>query len=135
MAQMMAASDILITKAGPATVSEAFIAGVPMILSGRVPGQEDGNVQHVVENGAGVYAPGPKRVADTLVEWIQQPPEYRQRYAKAAAALGRPESAWNIAAEIHRVAQNSPVKVSQPRRASWSWLHFRARPSIAHPQK
>ncbi|HEX3052308.1 MAG TPA: glycosyltransferase, partial [Aggregatilineaceae bacterium] len=37
MSEFMAGADILITKAGPATISEACIAGLPMILSGAVP--------------------------------------------------------------------------------------------------
>jgi 1,2-diacylglycerol 3-beta-galactosyltransferase len=134
MAQMMAASDILITKAGPATVSEACVAGLPMILSGHVPGQEDGNVRLVVEQGAGVYAPGPKRVAQALAEWVNNGPDFRQRYAKAAKELGCPEAAWTIAAEIHRVAQSAPVPVLQPHRVSGSVLFHRSRISSGLPK-
>jgi 1,2-diacylglycerol 3-beta-galactosyltransferase len=132
MAQMMAAADILVTKAGPATVSEACVAGLPMILSGHVPGQEDGNVFHVVENGAGIYAPGPKLVAEALVEWVNQPPDFRQRYANAAKVIGNPDSASQIADEIHRVAQAAPLVVRYPRRSIWSL--FSHRPNVARPR-
>jgi 1,2-diacylglycerol 3-beta-galactosyltransferase len=62
MPDFMRAADVLITKAGPGTISEAFIAGLPMILYSRLPGQEDGNVGYVVDNGAGVWAPRPDAV-------------------------------------------------------------------------
>ncbi|MCA9975497.1 MAG: glycosyltransferase, partial [Anaerolineales bacterium] len=50
MPELMGAADILITKGGPGTISEAFIAGLPVIISGYIPGQEAGNVQYVLEN-------------------------------------------------------------------------------------
>ena len=60
MPEFMAASDMLVTKAGPGTISEGFIAGLPLVLYARLPGQEDGNVQYVVKKRAGVWAPRPQ---------------------------------------------------------------------------
>ena len=54
MPEFMQASDVLITKAGPGTISEAFISGLPLILFSKMPGQEDGNVDYVVNQGAGI---------------------------------------------------------------------------------
>jgi 1,2-diacylglycerol 3-beta-galactosyltransferase len=59
MPNFMCSADILLTKAGPGTISEGFISGLPMILYSRMPGQEDGNVSYVVNQGAGVWAPEP----------------------------------------------------------------------------
>ncbi len=57
MPEFMAAADMLVTKAGPGTISEGFIAGLPLVLYSRLPGQEDGNVAYVVEEeGRGVGA-------------------------------------------------------------------------------
>ena len=41
MPELMCASDLLVTKAGPGTLAEAFIAGLPVIISGYIPGQEE----------------------------------------------------------------------------------------------
>ncbi len=131
MARLMTAADILVTKSGPATISEACVAGLPMILSGKVPGQEDGNVELVVENGAGVYAPAPDLVAQHLKEWVTGPPETLQTYASAATALGRPRAAWLVAEEIHRITQNPPERVNQPILPSWSRLFPFIRPRNA----
>ena len=57
MPDFMQASNVLVTKAGPGTISEACISGLPIILYSKVPGQEDGNVDYVVNEGAGVWAP------------------------------------------------------------------------------
>eukprot|EP00667_Euglena_gracilis_P010641 EG_transcript_10840 len=68
MAAVMAAADVLITKAGPGTLTEACHSGLPCIVSGYIPGQEAGNVSFVEKSGFGVYAPDPKQIADTVIE-------------------------------------------------------------------
>ena len=52
MPDFMRAADFLVTKAGPGTISEALNAHLPIILYSKLPGQEDGNVTFVVEEGA-----------------------------------------------------------------------------------
>jgi len=94
---LMAASDILVTKAGPSTVAEAMAMGLPMILSGYIPGQEDGNMKIVVRGKAGVYAPTPKQMAQTLREWLAPGSLTLAEYAQAARQMGRPYAADKVA--------------------------------------
>jgi 1,2-diacylglycerol 3-beta-galactosyltransferase len=94
---LMAASDILVSKAGPSTVAESLAMGLPMIISGYIPGQEDGNVKVVVRGKAGVYAPKPKLIAQTLHEWLAPDSNALTEYAEAARKLGRPYAADRIA--------------------------------------
>lgn len=96
MPDFMAAADFLVTKAGPGTLSEAFIAGLPVIIYSRLPGQEDGNVTYTVEEGAGIWAPKPALVVKALRNWLEHPAD-RQATAHAAARLARPEAARQIA--------------------------------------
>lgn len=70
MPLMMAGADILVSKAGPATICEALIAGLPMILYDAIPGQETGNVAYVVDNRAGVFAPNPGEAAAAAAAWL-----------------------------------------------------------------
>ena len=97
MPRIMAASDIIVTKAGPSTISEAAIAGLPMIISDHIPGQETGNVKLVTENEAGVYLPKPERVAELIVEWLREGPERLQQRAANAKRIARPNAVWEIA--------------------------------------
>lgn len=101
MPAFMHASDILVTKAGPGTISEAFIAGLPMILYSKMPGQEDGNVTFVVESGAGVWAPEPAEVVAALRGWLERPEE-RWRAAHVCRTLARPQAAREIARLLAR---------------------------------
>lgn len=52
---VMSSSDLLVTKAGPGTIAESMIRGLPVVLSSFLPGQEAGNVPYVVDGGFGVY--------------------------------------------------------------------------------
>jgi 1,2-diacylglycerol 3-beta-galactosyltransferase len=92
----MQAADIMVSKAGPGTISEAFIAGLPVILYSMVPGQEEGNVTYVTENGAGVWAPKPALVADTVHDWVKNPQE-RQKFIDISKKLARPDASRQIA--------------------------------------
>jgi 1,2-diacylglycerol 3-beta-galactosyltransferase len=96
MPQFMHASDVLVTKAGPGTICEGFISGLPLILYSRLPGQEDGNVDYVVQTGAGVWAPKPRDVVTTLKRWEERP-ELREHAARVSKSLARPHAARDIA--------------------------------------
>jgi 1,2-diacylglycerol 3-beta-galactosyltransferase len=95
----MRAADVLVTKAGPGTLSEAFNAGLPILLYDFLPGQEEGNVGYVVQAGAGLWAPGPKAVVQALRQWVgpQAEAQALARAAENARKLARPDAARRIA--------------------------------------
>jgi len=99
MPDFMHAATILLTKAGPGTISEAMTSGLPVILYSRLDGPEDGNVRYIVEHGAGIWAPDPGQVVETVARWLAHPEE-RARAASACLALARPQAAREIAALI-----------------------------------
>ena len=107
MSELMGASDVIVTKAGPATISEALITGLPILLSGFVPGQEEGNVDYVINKGVGAWAEKPQLIAATLAQWFQPENETLTHIAQKAQRLGRPQAALYIAAEIFNLAQAS----------------------------
>ncbi len=99
MPDLMNAADVILTKAGPGTISEAFIAGLPIVLYSKMPGQEDGNVDYVVSKGAGVWAPDPGDVVTTLRYWLSNP-EILQEVAATSKSLARPDASKDIAQRI-----------------------------------
>ena len=96
----MRAADILVTKAGPNTLSEAFIAGLPLVLYTALPGQETGNVTYVVDNGAGVWAPRPEWVADAVTDLLRNPEKRSTAMAARSRALARPHAAEQIVRQL-----------------------------------
>lgn len=56
MPELMAASDLVLTKAGGLTTSEALAMGRPMLLYRPIPGQEEENVHYLVGEGVATLA-------------------------------------------------------------------------------
>jgi 1,2-diacylglycerol 3-beta-galactosyltransferase len=106
---LMTAADMIVTKAGPSSITEAFNAGLPIILSSALPGQEEGNVGYVVGEGAGVWAPNPKRVAQSVRAWLVDSRDALGQAARNARSLARPNAALDIAAEIAQWAGLAPL--------------------------
>jgi 1,2-diacylglycerol 3-beta-galactosyltransferase len=113
---MMAAADILVSKAGPATISEACIAGLPVILYDAIPGQETGNVDYLVDNNAGLFAPSPQAASDAVETWLTSGAEGLKRLSENARRLGRPNAVWDIAAEVWENAQKPLIPTNRRNR-------------------
>ena len=109
----MVASDIIVTKAGPSTIIEAAIAGLPMIISDRIPGQETGNVQLVVDNDAGIYAPKPEKVADTVALWLSEGEERLAKRSENAKRIAYPNAVWDIAESVWEWAHKPNISTTQ----------------------
>lgn len=101
MPDFMRAADILVTKAGPSTITEALNAGLPMILYSRLPGQEEGNVDYVISEGVGVWAPKTSYIVSALQAWIAHPKQL-ELAAEACCQAAHPEAAR----EISRILAN-----------------------------
>jgi len=97
MPELMAASDAIITKAGPATISEAIACGLPIIISGAIPYQEDLNAAYILETGVGQLADDPGEIVSLLQEWLQPGNEKLSRMTRNARRLARPETALEVA--------------------------------------
>ncbi len=113
MPRLMSAADILVSKAGPATICEACIAGLPMILYDAIPGQETGNVDYVVTNHAGVFAPSPQEVGDAAQQWLAEGPAGLRRRSENARRIGRPNAVYDIADEVWEYAHKPPVPTNR----------------------
>ncbi len=95
----MRAADLLVTKAGPNTITEGLVSGLPMVLYSALPGQEEGNITYVVEHGVGLWAPQPERAAAAVMALLQDPAR-REAMAVQARALACPQSTERIARRL-----------------------------------
>jgi 1,2-diacylglycerol 3-beta-galactosyltransferase len=96
MPDFMRAADVIVTKAGPGTIAEALNAELPIILYAKLPGQEDGNVDFVVSEGVGIWAPESQTVIRSLTRWVCRPEE-RQKVVVNCRRAARPDAARQIA--------------------------------------
>lgn len=104
MSEWMAASDLIVSKAGPGTIAEALIRGLPIVLSGFLPGQEAPNVEYVTQSGVGTFSRDPKIIARIVSDWVANPRLLEER-SKRAKVLGRPNATYDIVREIAKLVQ------------------------------
>ena len=111
--ELMTVSDLLITKAGGVTVSEALAKRLPMLLYGSIPGQEESNSQFLVEHGAAVAARTPAEVYAALEELLGHP-ERLAVMREVCADLGRPDAARVVVTHLAQLAAGSgPLPVER----------------------
>ena len=100
MSEWMAASDCIVTKAGPGTIAESLIRGLPILLSGFIPGQEEGNVPYVVNNRVGKYIREPQEIAAQIRRWFGPDRDELAEMTARTATLATPRSTHEIVAEL-----------------------------------
>ncbi|HEY72855.1 MAG: galactosyldiacylglycerol synthase [Chloroflexi bacterium] len=106
MHEWMRAADLLVAKAGPSTISEALVMGLPIVLNGALPGQERPSVDYVVRAGAGVWAPTPRRTAAAVRELLSPGNPKLTQMAACAQSLAQPGAARHAAQIIWAAANN-----------------------------
>lgn len=96
---LVAASDLVITKAGGLIVSEVLARGTPMVLIDPFPGQEEWNADAVSAFGAGIQLRLPEMVPPAVFHLLNQPDQLafmRER----ARETGQPKAAFSIAEHV-----------------------------------
>jgi 1,2-diacylglycerol 3-beta-galactosyltransferase len=104
---LMKASDIVVCKAGGLVVTEALACGRPLLLIDAIPGQETGNADYVVQNGAGNLARSAMGVLETTSHWLMDGGRLLQERSEKARLLGRPNAAYEVANALWLSAQRS----------------------------
>lgn len=100
MHELMAVAELIITKPGGLTSSEALAMGKPLFILNPIPGQEAANSDFLLEHGAAAKV---NRVED-LPYRIEQLLGSRKlvEMGRAAKALGKPGAARDIVSETVR---------------------------------
>ncbi len=105
MPDLMRASDIVVSKAGPGAITEALATGLPIILTTYLPGQETDNVTFVTMTGIGLYAPKPEQLEESIELLTRDGGRIWREMAERAAAIARPYAALDIAREALELAR------------------------------
>jgi processive 1,2-diacylglycerol beta-glucosyltransferase len=105
----MHAADVLVTKPGGLTTSEALAAGVPMVLLRPLPGQEERNARYLGSRGAAVRARGNGDDLVRIVDAMLGDGILARRVGARASALAHPDAAERIATRLE-VLVREPVR-------------------------
>ncbi|HEY6332158.1 MAG TPA: UDP-N-acetylglucosamine 2-epimerase [Blastocatellia bacterium] len=95
MHEFMAASDIIVGKPGGLTSSEALASGLAMVIVNPIPGQEERNSDHLLEQGVAVRC----NTLSTLsykIERILDEPGRLAKMQETALKIARPHAAYDI---------------------------------------
>jgi processive 1,2-diacylglycerol beta-glucosyltransferase len=91
----MAASDLLIGKAGGLTSSEALARGLVLVIVNPIPGQEERNSDHFLEEGVGIRCNNLPALAYKIDNLLADKERFL-RMQEAVRRLARPHAAFEI---------------------------------------
>ena len=127
MDELMAAADLFVGKPGGLTTSEALAKGLPMVVINPIPGQEERNSDHLLEEGVAIRCNNLPALAykiDTLLET----PGKLARMAENARDLGKPDAAFTVVDRLMELCKSrAAVAAPGPGRPQVPIRH-RARP-------
>jgi len=98
MPELMRVCDLVVTKAGPGAIAEALATGLPLVITGFLPGQESPNVDFVVESGIGAFTPKEEDLKEEVRVLAEGGPTWREM-ARRAEELAHPYASADIARE------------------------------------
>jgi len=99
MDEYMAASDILLGKPGGLTSSEALAKGLVFAIINPIPGQEERNSDHLLEEGVGIRCNNLPVLAYKLDKLLDDPERFAAMQANARR-LARPDAAGEIVRKL-----------------------------------
>lgn len=102
--ESMDAADVLISKAGGLTSSEALAKSLPMLIVDPIPGQESRNTDLIVEYGAGWKAINLFNLSYKLRR-ILETPSMLQNARLATRHLAKPNAATTILTNVYEFLQ------------------------------
>jgi len=95
--RLLCENNLLIGKAGGATVQEAIAASCPMIINHVVSGQEEGNARLIVETNSGAIAHSPAETATQVQQAFAHGAKQWLEWKSNISRLSRPRASLEIA--------------------------------------
>ena len=119
MDMLMKASDVFVGKPGGLTVSEVLVTGLPMVIIAPIPGQEERNSDHLLEDGVAIKCNEFTTIAykiDALLSDRARLENMRRR----ALELARPD-ATNVVVRTLIEDRLPPIEISEEHRDAIAW--------------
>jgi processive 1,2-diacylglycerol beta-glucosyltransferase len=95
--ERLAASHLIVAKAGGATVQECLAAATPLVMSQVIPGQEEGNAELLTKADCGCTATSPNAIAAAVRHAFARGALVWKTWEANASKTGTPEGARNAA--------------------------------------
>lgn len=98
--ELLAASDLVVGKAGGLTVAEATTLGVPLVVHAPIPGQEEYNTDYLERHGAALWARDLNDLRPAVLRALDA--DERARMSCAARRASCPDAAEQVARVLLR---------------------------------
>ena len=99
MDELMSAADLIVGKPGGLTTSEALAKGLLMVIVNPIPGQEERNSDHLLEEGAAIRCNNLPALA-YKVDRLLDDPDRLARMRASVRRLARPRAAFDVVSQI-----------------------------------
>ena len=122
MDELMTAADLFVGKPGGLTTSEVLSKGLPMVVINPIPGQEERNSDHLLEEGAAIRSNNLPALAYKIDALVDTPGKLAQM-SERARAMGRPDAAFAVVERL--VALCAPRHSSSGGTARYATAHVK----------
>lgn len=106
----MRAADVLVSKPGGLTSSEALVTELPIIMLRPLPGQEERNTRYLEERGVGIRVERSRELTRALDRLLGSP-SLLERMQRNARGLAHPDAADAVASMIESLHDRRLVQV------------------------
>ena len=114
MDELMTAADLIVGKAGGLTSSEALCKGIVFVIANPVPGQEERNADHLLEEWVAIRCNNLPALAYKIDQLLEDREKLELMRAKSLA-FGKPNAAQTIAREVAELAlEEQPILALHP---------------------
>ena len=113
MQELMAVADLVITKPGGLTSSEALAMSKPLFILNPIPGQEAANSDFLLQSGAAMKANCVEDLPFRLEKLLGS--ARLAEMAAAAKGLGRPQAAASVCSEVLRRLGQQDARAIAPK--------------------
>ncbi|MGZ4032053.1 MAG: MGDG synthase family glycosyltransferase [Tumebacillaceae bacterium] len=110
--ELMALSDLMITKPGGLTTSEAIALELPMLLYKPLPGQEQDNARYLLDSGVAVLAENGQELTEKLL-WAIDHPEQLSGMKDHAKRLNQKQSTIDALQVIMHTSHPTPLRYEE----------------------
>lgn len=96
MDELMEVSEIMVTKSGGMTSSEAMAKDLPMVVTSAIPGQEARNCRCLIRSGAAIHAASIRKAKEAILDMLNSEARIEE-FKKRIMDIKKPNSACDIA--------------------------------------
>jgi processive 1,2-diacylglycerol beta-glucosyltransferase len=118
---LMYKSDIAFTRGSPNVMMEAIVCNTPLIITGALPGQEEGNPDYIKKNKLGVICKDMKKLKGVVGDLLSDNAEKLNQIKRSQRDFRNPDAAKNIVEFILSIEKTEEATNTETSR---NFTHF-----------